>query len=198
LKKPYGISGLQYNRTLRQRKIMKKLDRTVPRILLVLSVLSINLVLDRVTKYFAVEFLRGKDQISLFWNSIVLEYAENTGAFLSLGNNWPVSIKIITFLIVPLLFCVLAIIYCLVKETDPIRNILITTIASGGIANLYDRIFNSFHVIDFLNFGIGAVRTGILNIADMSVTFGVIFLIFYEYRLYSYVIKNKKTNNLEY
>lgn len=55
------------------------------------------------------------------------------------------------------------------------------TIVAGGIANLYDRLFHSFQVIDFLNFGIGNLRTGILNVADMSVTFGGLLLILYEY-----------------
>jgi len=161
---------------------MKSLNRLVPRIVLVLTSLFLNIGLDRLTKYFAVEMLKSKEPISLFWNSVVFVYTENTGAFLSLGNNWPEFVKFIIFLIIPFLFCLVALVYCLTKETDPVRNILITSIVAGGIANLYDRFFNSFHVIDFLNFGIGNLRTGILNFADMSVTFGVIFLVFYEYK----------------
>jgi signal peptidase II len=32
-------------------------------------------------------------------------------------------------------------------------------------------------VIDFMNVGIGALRTGIFNIADIAITFGVIWII---------------------
>lgn len=41
---------------------------------------------------------------------------------------------------------------------------------------MYDRIFNNGLVVDFMNFGIGNIRTGILNVADLSITFGAILL----------------------
>ena len=56
---------------------------------------------------------------------------------------------------------------------------MMVTIIGGGLGNLIDRLSNDFRVVDFINFGIGNVRTGILNVADMSVTFGVIFLAIY-------------------
>ena len=49
-----------------------------------------------------------------------------------------------------------------------------------GLGNLLDRLFNGFRVIDFMNFGIGNLRTGILNVADLSITFGVIIFIIYD------------------
>jgi len=49
---------------------------------------------------------------------------------------------------------------------------------------LYD-----FHVVDFINFGIGSLRTGILNVADMSVTFGVFFLVIYTLKAKKKVVK---------
>ncbi|PID99718.1 MAG: signal peptidase II, partial [Acidobacteria bacterium] len=56
--------------------------------------------------------------------------------------------------------------------------VCLSCVIGGGIGNLYDRIFNDGIVIDFMNFGIGSLRTGILNVADLSVTFGaVIFVI---------------------
>jgi signal peptidase II len=68
------------------------------------------------------------------------------------------------------------------KETLLCRVILVACISGGGIGNLADRLFNSFRVIDFLNFGFGNVRTGILNVADLSVTFGVLILALLELR----------------
>ena len=56
---------------------------------------------------------------------------------------------------------------------------MLVTIIGGGLGNLIDRLSNNFRVVDFINFGIGNVRTGILNVADMSVTFGVIILAIY-------------------
>jgi signal peptidase II len=60
---------------------------------------------------------------------------------------------------------------------------LITTIAlvfilAGGTGNLIDRIFNEGRVIDFMNMGIGSIRTGIFNMADIAIAIGTIWLIF--------------------
>lgn len=50
----------------------------------------------------------------------------------------------------------------------------------GGIGNLVDRILLSGLVTDFINIGIGNLRTGIFNVADMAIMTGVIGLIFVE------------------
>ena len=48
---------------------------------------------------------------------------------------------------------------------------------AGGIGNLIDRVFHGGLVIDFLNMGIGPVRTGIFNVADMAIMAGFALLI---------------------
>jgi signal peptidase II len=52
-------------------------------------------------------------------------------------------------------------------------------IFSGGIGNIIDRILYDRHVADFMNLGINNIRTGIFNVADVSVTTGVIGLLFF-------------------
>ena len=47
----------------------------------------------------------------------------------------------------------------------------------GGVGNLIDRIFNDGAVVDFLNIGIGSVRTGIFNVADMSIMLGLVLFL---------------------
>ena len=147
-------------------------------ILLTLIVLAINILLDRVTKLLAVNYLQGHNPISYLYNTIVLEYAENRGAFLSLGSNWPDALKYILLIIIPILGCLYALYYCTFKLKDKKSIIIYVSIIGGGLGNLMDRLFNDFSVVDFLNFGIGSLRTGILNVADMSVTFGIIALLF--------------------
>jgi signal peptidase II len=75
----------------------------------------------------------------------------------------------------------------MIKEEKNYRIIICSCIIGGGIGNLTDRLFNEFTVIDFMNFGIGKIRTGVLNVADISVTFGIIIFIIFE------MIQNKKT-----
>ena len=47
---------------------------------------------------------------------------------------------------------------------------------AGGTSNLIDRVTLG-RVIDFLNVGIGQLRTGIFNVADMAIVAGVVILI---------------------
>ena len=156
-------------------------------ILLTIIVLLCNLIPDRITKLIAINQLQGEENISFFYNTIILKYVENTGAFLSIGNDWPDSLKYIFLIIIPLLVCLYGLYYCAFKIEDKKQLIIIVSIIGGGLGNLIDRLFYNFHVVDFLNFGIGSLRTGILNVADMSVTFGVAFLVVY-------TLRNQRTN----
>jgi signal peptidase II len=57
--------------------------------------------------------------------------------------------------------------------------ISLALIFAGGIGNIIDRLLFEKHVSDFINIGIGDLRTGIFNFADVYVTLGVIsFLLF--------------------
>lgn len=151
-------------------------------IVLTIIVLFSNYSLDRITKLLAIEFLKGKETISLFYNTVIFKYAENSGAFLSVGSDWPDIIKYLILLIIPTLICFYGLYYCAFKVTESKLLIILVCIIGGGLGNLIDRIFNDFRVVDFINFGIGNLRTGILNVADMSVTFGVLFLAFYSWQ----------------
>jgi signal peptidase II len=142
---------------------------------------SINFFLDRFTKILAVRFLRGRGPFRYLHNLIVIYYAENEGAFLSLGSNWNIYIKYFVLLVVPVIVCIAALGYLMFRERHLRRIIIIGSIAGGGLSNLADRLFNDFRVIDFLNFGIGGLRTGILNVADLSVTFGAALLVIGEF-----------------
>ena len=43
---------------------------------------------------------------------------------------------------------------------------------------MIDRILHDGTVVDFLNVGIGRIRTGIFNIADVAIMGGAVLLIF--------------------
>lgn len=143
----------------------------------------INLSIDRLTKLFALYYLEGNEKISFFYNTVIFKYTENSGAFLSVGSNWPVIIKYFILLIFPILACIYGLYCCVFKVKDTKLIMLIATIIGGGLGNLIDRLISNFKVIDFVNFGIGSFRTGILNVADMAVTFGIVALIFYQLKL---------------
>lgn len=148
-------------------------------LVLTLIVLLCNFTLDRVTKMLAIEYLQGKEAISFFYNTLVLKYTENTGAFLSVGSHWPDSLKFLALIILPIGVCLYGLYYCAFRLTDRKMVIIMVSIIGGGLGNLIDRLTNDFRVVDFINVGIGTLRTGILNVADMSVTVGVIILAIY-------------------
>ncbi len=150
-----------------------KTNRTRIIIVVILTLLA-NYGLDRLSKAFAVQELKGQGAHQFLGGIMVISYAENTGAFLSLGNSWPLPIKITLLLVLPTAVCLLGLYYALFREPDLVKAAAMATVIAGGLANLQDRLFNDFRVVDFLNFGIGNLRTGILNVADLSVTFGIV------------------------
>jgi signal peptidase II len=146
------------------------------------GIIIVNVLVDQITKLWAISNLRLGEMHSYFWDLLRFQYIENRGAFFGLGADWPLFLKYPLLIVLPIAFCIFGIYYNLFKTKDWVRIVLIATIIGGGIGNIIDRLFNSFSVIDFLNFGIGPVfRTGILNVADMYVTFGAILLIIYDY-----------------
>jgi signal peptidase II len=50
-------------------------------------------------------------------------------------------------------------------------------ICGGGLGNVIDRVSQGGNVTDFLNVGVGSVRTGIFNFADMALMLGVALLV---------------------
>jgi signal peptidase II len=83
--------------------------------------------------------------------------------------------------ILPLIFLAGVAIYT-IKHLNEMRAIKVFSLAmifSGGIGNVIDRIVYDRHVTDFMNMGIGDIRTGIFNVADIFVTSGVIGLLLF-------------------
>jgi signal peptidase II len=48
---------------------------------------------------------------------------------------------------------------------------------AGGVSNWVDRLVQG-SVVDFLNVGIGPVRTGVFNVADMAIMLGAVLIAF--------------------
>ena len=65
------------------------------------------------------------------------------------------------------------------RPSGRLQQLAIVLLLAGGIGNLIDRTFHGGLVIDFLNVGIGPLRTGIFNVADMAIMAGFGLLILY-------------------
>ena len=62
------------------------------------------------------------------------------------------------------------------KPGNPSGVFAIALILSGGAGNLFDRLCHDGSVVDFIAVGIGPVRTGTFNVADIAITVGAIIL----------------------
>jgi signal peptidase II len=144
---------------------------TIPAILLLTTVIG-----DRLTKYLAEAHLVGAPAQSYFGNLVRLEYAENSGAFLSLGANLPDGLRTAVLTIgVAVLLTVVAIL-AIKHRWGGVPLYGVALMWAGGASNLVDRAARG-HVVDFLNVGIGSLRTGIFNVADVAVMLGAILIV---------------------
>lgn len=145
---------------------------------LVLIICALNIGLDQWTKYLAQMHLKGKYTHSYFYDTFKWIYAENEGAFLSWGTGFPDWLHFLLLKVIPIIMLVGMFIYLLISdELTKFQVIGLSFIVGGGIGNLYDRIMYG-KVVDFMNVGIGSLRTGIFNYADMAILIGIGFLLF--------------------
>jgi signal peptidase II len=134
---------------------------------------ALNVGCDQISKQIIRNKVDDHETISVIKNHFIITKVENTGAFLSAGNNLPEAIKVFLLTILPVIVLVWGLTYLLTKQDLPkTMQIGLCFLIGGGIGNVYDRIlFGS--VTDFLHLDFGIFRTGIFNFADMSIMFGI-------------------------
>ena len=134
---------------------------------------------DQGTKYVARLQLEGKQPMVLVHPLLVLRYVEYGGAFLSLGAGLPRPVRTISFIAFPLLVLGGMIAYLLRRGGVGWGTLVgFSLIVGGGAGNLIDRLLREGRVGDFIMIGVGAIRTGIFNFADISVLAGCVVLLF--------------------
>jgi signal peptidase II len=136
---------------------------------------------DQGTKYAAKHFLEGRQTLSYMGDFFRLSYTENSGAFLSLGAGLPENIRQTIFIVLVSIFLVGFLFF--VIRNQGLNSWAVSSgalIIGGGLGNLIDRLLNQGVVIDFMNIGIGSIRTGVFNVADLAIMSGIfIFAVFY-------------------
>ena len=139
-------------------------------------------VLDQLTKIAAVAGLAGEAPRRWLGGALSLESVETRGAFLSLGASLPDWLRTGIFVVAVLAVLVLISVYIL-KGKEVARGELwaAALFTSGGAGNLIDRILLGY-VRDFAHMGIGPVRTGVFNLADMAITAGAVVLLIHLFR----------------
>ena len=162
------------------------LSRTAFIILLIIG----NIAADQISKALIRSKVVSGSQSEIIGDYLTLHNVENTGAFLGMGSDLNPTVKIIVLLILPIVVLGLVLFHILRDKTlDKLSLIGFACIIGGGIANVFDRIMYG-SVTDFLHMDLGGVfRTGIFNIADLSVTTGMIMIL-----LASFVYRKKQVS----
>jgi signal peptidase II len=138
-----------------------------------------NIALDQITKVIVRANIEIREVIELIGDKFILTNVYNKGAFLGMGSEMNPTLRTIFLLILPTIVLTYVIYYIIkTKELDRLSLIAFCCIIGGGVANVFDRIVFG-KVTDFFFIDLGGVfKTGIFNVADISVTAGMIMLLF--------------------
>ncbi|HKU15270.1 MAG TPA: signal peptidase II [Steroidobacteraceae bacterium] len=149
------------------------------RLLLTLTILVCCVFCDQASKVVAKTCLVEGQPVVLLGGSVRLELAKNYGAFLSLGAAVGKSSRgmLLSLVVGAVLVALLAHLF-VTKPANPLVAVSVALIVGGGVGNLIDRVRYGGYVVDFLNVGVGSLRTGIFNVADMAIMVGVVMWAF--------------------
>ena len=152
----------------------------------IISLVILNITLDQLSKFWIRGNVTPYRDISVISDYFIITNVENSGAFLGLGSEFPPIIKNILLLALPVVVLISVLVYVFKdKSLDKLSLVGFSLIIGGGIGNIYDRFFYG-SVTDFLFIDIGSIfKTGIFNIADLSVTTGMVLILWASF-------KNKK------
>lgn len=142
------------------------------RLALMVPVVLLLLGTDQWSKRWAVENLQGQPPQTHF-AILTLVYAENMGAWGSLGAGWgPFARWLVLGILPAAVLCGLVVYTLREKELGSAEVIACALVVAGGVGNLMDRFRLGF-VQDFLYLGYGPIGTNIFNIADAVVMAGL-------------------------
>ena len=149
------------------------ISRNASIILLVIA----NIAADQISKFWVRATVEKNSSSPIIGEYLTLRNIENDGAFLGMGGDLNPTLKLFVLLLIPAAV-LLFVLYYMFKEKhmDKLSLIGFSCVVGGGIANVFDRfVYGS--VTDFLFIDLGFVRTGIFNLADLSVTTGMILIL---------------------
>ena len=141
--------------------------------LIILFTLLFSIFSDQYTKSIAKFYLADQEPISIGSGVIVFSYVENSAGFLGIVKGLPEYVQFFLLNICVALILLYCLYYLFFKKNHLVlHSFTLAVITGGGMSNLIDRIIHGGKVIDFLQLGIGPVKTGIFNLADIYILVG--------------------------
>jgi len=144
----------------------------------IISTIVITIALDQISKIWVRANITKGSVTDIIDRYFTLHHVENEGAFLGMGSDLNDTLRVVLLLVLPIVVLGFVLRYVFKDKTlDNWSLFAFSSIIGGGIANVFDRIAFG-KVTDFWHIDFGGVfRTGIFNIADLSVTTGMIMLV---------------------
>ncbi|MBO1200017.1 signal peptidase II [Staphylococcus simiae] len=130
------------------------------------------IIFDQLTKYLIATTMKIGDSFEVIPNFLNITSHRNNGAAWGILSGKMGFFYIITVIILIIL------IYFFIKEAqfNLFLQVAISLLFAGALGNFIDRLFNG-QVVDFIDTNIFGYDFPIFNIADSSLTIGVIFVI---------------------
>ena len=133
---------------------------------------------DQWTKGIARSHLEGAATTTLAGGTVELLLVENPGAFMSLGAALPEEVRRIAFqLAAPLALLVLCFTLLRQSRFTTVDAVALALVVGGGAGNWLDRVLREGAVTDFVRVGVGPLRTGVFNLADVAILAGLLVLV---------------------
>lgn len=150
----------------------------IKRLVLVLLVLVACVGCDQTTKAFAESRLPESHALSFLADTVRLQVAYNEGAFLGLGASLPEDWRLAALRVGVAAILLVLLGYTLFTRALRVGGVLaLALVIAGGASILIDRFAHAGYVVDFINLGVGSLRTGIFNVADIAIAAGVFVLL---------------------
>lgn len=145
----------------------------IVRLVIILAVVALNVGCDQLSKNIVRKNIDTYESISIIKDHLTLTNVENTGAFLSIGNNLPEPVRLALLAFFPIVVLGISFYFLITQKDLPkLMQFGICCLIGGGIGNVYDRIVYG-SVTDFMHIDFVLFKTGIFNIADISIMTGV-------------------------
>jgi signal peptidase II len=129
---------------------------------------------DQLVKTAAQVHLPSSHPIYLMGDLFRFQYSTNTGAFMGLGAGLPNAMRFwsLTISVGIVLVGILGFVCASREMSHPLTILGVSLMVGGGFSNLLDRLLNDGAVVDFVSMGVGDLRTGVFNLADVAIMAG--------------------------
>ncbi|MGY3481178.1 MULTISPECIES: signal peptidase II [Staphylococcus] len=130
------------------------------------------LILDQITKFIITKTMQIGDSFEVIPNFLSITSHRNNGA------AWGIlSGKMVFFYIITVIILIILIVF-FIKEAkhNLLMQIAISMLFAGALGNFIDRVLNG-EVVDFVDTYIFSYNFPIFNVADSSLTIGVVLVI---------------------